>query len=128
MFLDAYASARPKIIQFTTISGMYTPKDLFKDGMYACNNNWINVTKDATITMNAGIRTLSGITLRSSEINTLDNTSTAVVVSPMPNPLMADVVTARVGHIPNIITNVGFSVMIPFFNRSTHVFMGTLLF
>ena len=28
---------------------MYTPKDLFKDGMYACNNNWINVTKDSVI-------------------------------------------------------------------------------
>ena len=81
------------------------------------------VTNAATITINAGMRTLSGITLRSAEIMALDRINTAVVVSPIPRPFMADDVTASVGHIPSIITNVGFSVIIPFFKRSTHVFM-----
>jgi hypothetical protein len=31
----------------------------------------------------------------------------------MPAPLMAEVVTANVGHIPSINTNVGFSLKIP---------------
>ena len=64
--------------------------------------------------MNAGIRTLSGITFLSNDINALESIRTAVVVSPMPSPFMAEDVTARVGHIPSIITKVGFSVIIPF--------------
>ena len=41
-----------------------------------------------------------------------------VVVSPIPIPLMADVVIASVGHIPSISTKVGFSLMIPLYKRS----------
>ena len=44
----------------------------------------------------------------------LENINTAVVESPIPAPLIADVVTANVGHIPNRSTNVGFSLTIPF--------------
>ena len=50
-FLEAYASARPRMIQFTTISGIYTPKDSDKEGVYACMINCTTVTRDATITM-----------------------------------------------------------------------------
>ena len=42
-----------------------------------------------------------------------DITRTTVVESPIPAPLIADVVTARVGHIPKIRTKVGFSLIIP---------------
>ncbi len=42
-----------------------------------------------------------------------DMIRTAVVVSPIPTPLIAEVVTARVGHIPSIKTNVGFSLITP---------------
>ena len=56
-------------------------------------------------------------------MNTLDRMSTAVVVRPMPRPLIADDVTARVGHIPSIITKVGFSVIMPFFKRSVQEFI-----
>ena len=83
----------------------------------------MTVTNDATITMNAGIRTLSGITFLSNDINALESIRTAVVVSPMPSPFMAEDVTARVGHIPSIITKVGFSVIIPFFNLSVQELM-----
>ncbi len=52
------------------------------------------VTNDATTTMNAGILTPSGIALRSNEIIRFDNASTTVEESPIPIPLIADVVTA----------------------------------
>ena len=63
--------------------------------------------------MNAGILTPSGITLRSNEIIRFDNASTTVEESPIPIPLIADVVTASVGHIPSVKTRVGFSLIIP---------------
>ncbi len=54
--------------------------------------------------MNAGILTPSGIALRSNEIIRFDNASTTVEESPIPIPLIADVVTASVGHIPSVST------------------------
>ena len=81
------------------------------------------VTRDATITMYAGIRTRSGITLRKADIIILENIKTTVVESPIPIPLTADVVTARVGHIPSIRIKVGFSFTIPLYKRSVHLFM-----
>jgi len=77
--------------------------------------------------MNAGILTESGITLRNIEINIFDSTSTTVVDSPIPKPLIADVVTARVGHIPNIRTKVGFSLIRPLYTLSVHLFMTNYL-
>ena len=59
--------------------------------------------------INAGIRTLFGIMCLNKEIIALLSTSTAVVVNPIPSPLMAEVVTASVGHIPSVSTKVGFS-------------------
>ena len=73
--------------------------------------------------MYAGIRTRSGIIFLSAEISRLEKIKTAVVVSPIPRPLMAVVVVARVGHIPNIRTKVGFSLMIPLYKRSIYLFM-----
>ena len=71
------------------------------------------VTKEAIITINAGILTLEGITLRKREIKRLLRASTTMVVSPIPSPLMAEVVTASVGHMPSISTKVGFSFTTP---------------
>ena len=42
-----------------------------------------------------------------------DITRTTVEESPIPIPLIADVVTASVGHIPSVRTNVGFSLIKP---------------
>lgn len=52
----------------------------------------------------------------------LDAARITVVVSPIPIPLVADVVMASVGHIPSISTKVGFSLMIPLYKRSAGVF------
>jgi len=71
------------------------------------------VTKLATITIKAGILTLSGIILRSSDIIRLLSASTTIVERPMPSPFIADVVTASVGHMPRVSTKVGFSFIIP---------------
>ena len=72
------------------------------------------VTKAAMTTMKTGMRTLSGVRLLSSEMTTLVQMSTTIVASPIDSPLMADVVVARVGHMPSIRTNVGFSLTMPF--------------
>ena len=58
------------------------------------------VTNVAITTIKQGIRTVSGITFLSREINRFAKISTAVVERPMPIPLIAEDVTARVGHIP----------------------------
>ena len=50
------------------------------------------------------------------EMAMLEHTSTNVVASPMPMPLDAMVVTARVGHIPRRVTRVGFSRISPLVN------------
>ena len=80
------------------------------------------VTKDATTTINAGIRTPSGMNFLRREIIRLDIARTTVVVRPIPIPLIADVVTASVGHMPSTSTKVGFSLIIPFTRRSAVVF------
>ena len=81
------------------------------------------VTNEATMTMNAGILTLSGMILRSAEIIRLDMISTAVVESPIPSPFEPEVVTASVGHIPSISTSVGFSLIMPLYKRSRYLFI-----
>ena len=54
-------------------------------------------------------------------IKQFDKTSTTIVLSPIPAPLINEDVTASVGHIPNIKTNVGFSFIIPLYNLSKHL-------
>ena len=72
-----------------------------------------SVTKAAMMTIKEGIRILSGMILVTSEITRLDITSTNAVASPIPMPLIAEVVTPKVGHIPNKSAKVGFSLNMP---------------
>ena len=111
------------MIQLTTIRGMYIPSAALRLGKKPSIKSCTTVTKEATITMNAGIRTLSGITFLNIDINQFDIIRTTRVESPIPNPLTADVVTARVGHIPSISTKVGFSFTIPLYNLSIDSFI-----
>src|SRR5699024_5491185 len=69
---------------------------------------------------------LSGMIFLNMEITILENISTTVVDNPIPTPLMADVVTASVGHIPSVRTKVGFSLIIPLIKRS--IGFGFILF
>jgi hypothetical protein len=64
--------------------------------------------------MNAGMRTLSGITFLTSEITRFDITNTNAVAAPIPKPFTADEVTPNVGQHPSNNTNTGFSRMTPF--------------
>ncbi len=89
------------------------PNASFTSGRYAFKRCSTIVTNDATTTIYDGILTLSGINLRNADISRFANARTTVVESPMPIPLAADVVTARVGHIPSIMINVGFSFITP---------------
>ena len=82
----------------------------------------IIVTKDAMMMMYAGMRTLSGMMLRSRLMNRFEKISTAVTARPMPMPFMPDVVMASVGHMPSISTNVGFSQIRPFSRTLMKVF------
>ena len=81
------------------------------------------VTKPAMTTIKAGIRTASGMSRFKRDIITLEQISTKVVASPILSPLMADVVVAKVGHIPRRRTKVGFSVMIPLVIVLIYLFM-----
>ena len=65
------------------------------------------------ITIKPGIRILSGIRFATSEMAKLDSTRTKAVANPIPKPLMAEVVTPSVGHIPSRSTKVGFSLKNP---------------
>jgi hypothetical protein len=113
-FLAAKASARPRITQFTTISGMKRPSDESMSGRKALMTSCRIVTKAAITTMNTGIRTLSGVIDFRQEMTKLVQISTAIVANPIDMPFMAEVVVANVGHIPSIKTNVGFSLTMPF--------------
>ena len=106
------------------------PSAALMSGRYASIRNCTTVTKVAMITMNAGILTLFGITFLSSEMIRLLIISTAVVARPMPSPFIAEVVTARVGHIPRVRTKVGFSLNNPLASLSigeSDFFLGSLI-
>jgi len=110
---EANASARPRTIQFTTINGIKRPSCSCRSGRYPAITKSTTVTKDAIITIKAGILTLSGIKFLTREITTLDMSKTNVVAKPIPRPLMAVDVTPRVGHIPSSWTKTAFSLKNP---------------
>ena len=115
-FFDAKDSARAKMMQLTTISGINMPSACDKSGRNALSSMSIIVTKDAMMMMYAGMRTLSGMTLRSRLMNRFEKISTAVTARPMPMPLKRLVVMARVEHIPSSCTRTGFLVSRPSLN------------
>ena len=67
------------------------------------------VTNDAMTTMKDGIRTLEGMMFLSDDTTMLEQTNTKVVARPIPMPFIAEVVTARAGHIPSTSTKIGCS-------------------
>jgi hypothetical protein len=58
----------------------------------------------------------------------LEHRSTNVVAKPIDIPLIAEVVVASVGHIPNTKAKVGFSLNMPFSNVFDELFIAILLF
>lgn len=112
-FLQAKASARPRIIQFTTISGMYKPSVAYIAGTNACIIICRIVTKDAITTTKTGMRTISGVRFFIRDITRFEHINTNIVANPIDRPFIADVVVASVGHIPRRRTNVGFSFITP---------------
>ena len=91
---------------------------MLRSSRNALRNRSTMVTKVAMITINTGIRTCFGIMLRTIETMRLEQVSTNTTARPMVSPLMADVVTARVGHIPSSMTSMGFSFQNPFKNST----------
>lgn len=85
------------------------------------------VTKDAMTTMNEGILTREGMKFLSREMTTLEQTKTKVVAKPIAIPLMAAVVTARVGHIPKTKRKIGFSLQKPLVNSLAIVILAPSL-
>jgi hypothetical protein len=71
------------------------------------------VTNEAMITINDGILTLSGIKFLIRVTTMLEEKRTNVVASPIPRPLVAEDVTARVGQSPSNNTNTGLSLINP---------------
>ena len=60
--MKAKDSARAKMMQFTTIRGMYMPSALDRSGRNAFSSRSTMVTKEAITTMKDGMRTFSGMT------------------------------------------------------------------
>ena len=114
VFLEAKASALPNTIQFTTINGINKPNCACNAGKKPAITKSTMVTKEAIITINEGILTLSGIRFLTSAITVLDISNTKVVAKPIPNPFMAVEVTPKVGHNPSSKLKTGFSRMKPF--------------
>ena len=112
-FLLAKASARPRIIQFTTISGMKTPSAESRLGAYALISIWMIFTSVAMITIYTGIRISDGVILRIREMITLDMINTTITATPIPMALFSVVVMARVEQSPRYRENTGFSRMNP---------------
>jgi len=121
--LEANASALPKTMQFTTISGTNIPRDFESAGKYAFMVSSTIVTKVAMMTIKQGILIFEGIKFLIEETIILDPKSTNVAATPMPNPFKTLVETARVGHNPRASLNVGFSIKIPFENSRKSFFI-----
>ena len=112
--LEANISARPRMMQFTTIRGRKMPREASREGRYALTSICSTVTKVAMTVMYAGRRTLSGMILRRAEMAMFEQIRTNVAATPMPRPLTARVVTARVGQVPSTRRREGFSFRRPF--------------
>src|SRR3972149_6086575 len=96
------------MMQLTTMSGINRARDGFNSaGKYAFMSNFTIVTKEAITTINQGIRISRGIYDRTMEIIKLEQTSTKVAAPPIASPFFTEVVTARLGQIPNTSTNKG---------------------
>src|SRR3990170_8768448 len=117
LFLYAKDSARYMMIQLTTMSGINIPSDAFNSGgKYAFMSSSTIVTNAAITTIKHGIRISRGIYDRTMEIIKLEQTSTKVAAPPIASPFFTEVVTARLGQIPNTSTNIGLYSSIPLVN------------
>ena len=110
------ASARPMMMQLTTISGMNTPSASLSAGMNAWSSRSTIVTKPAMTTTNIARRISSGIILRIAEITTLQQVRMMRTDRPMPTPLNSEVVIAMVAHMPICCTRTGLLVTRPSLN------------
>ena len=116
LFLEAKASARPRMMQLTTIRGMNTPRFSARAGTKAWSSRSTMVTKVAMTTMKQAMRILLGMILRSREMTTLAQMRMMVTDRPMPMPLKRVVVMASTEHMPRSCTSTGFWVIRPSLN------------
>jgi len=95
------------------MSGIKSPRDAYRAGTKACMRSCTIVTKPAITTIKLGIRTASGTRCLIIEITVFEQMRTNMVASPIAIPFAAELVVARVGHMPSRRTKVGFSVVMP---------------
>jgi hypothetical protein len=100
-FLEAKASARPRIMQLTTIRGINTPSCREMEKKYAFITSSTITTNVAITTIYEAILTFLGMRFLIEEMMTLEKKRTKVTQSPMPIPFSTAVVMARVGHKPS---------------------------
>jgi hypothetical protein len=118
VFFEEKASCLPNIIQFTTISGMYGPRDLLISGKNAFKNKSHTVTNVAITTVNVAMRTCGGTIFLIRDITTEVEHKTNITANPMEAPFTKEVVTASVGHIPRSCLKIGWSLHRPFRNTA----------
>ena len=112
LWLHAYASARPRIIQLTTINDKNAPNAVYRSTAYAFKNICKIVTNVAITTMYTGIWISSGVIGAIKLTTTLLNTNTKITPAPIPSALLIEVEIANVEQIPRYNPNTGLSVSI----------------
>lgn len=128
LFFAAKASALPNTIQFTTISGIKIPKLSARAGKYAFITISTIVTKVAITTIKAGIRTRSGMKFLKMEMTIFEQINTNIVANPILIPLIAELVVANAGHIPNNKTKTGLSLITPLINILIFFLIALIIF
>src|SRR3989304_1986078 len=94
---EAKASCRPRMMQFTTISGTNGPIALWMTGCVAWSVMSAMLTNVAMIMMYAEIRTSFGMNRLSEDTIRLENTSTKATAMLIATALATVLVTARAG-------------------------------
>jgi hypothetical protein len=113
LFKEAKLSTLAKRIQLTTINGRKRPSLSYKSGRKALTTISTIVEKVAIMRIYAGILTFLGITFLRRDTIALAQTKTNKTDNPIPIPLEAEVVIARVGQVPSTSLKVALLFIIP---------------
>ena len=116
VFFWQNASARPMMMQLTTIRGMNTPRASLSAGTNACRSRSTMVTKPAITTTKIASLISLGMIFLIAATTTLQQVRMMRTERPIPTPLNRLVVIAMVAHIPMSCTRTGLLVIRPSLN------------
>ena len=113
LFREANASARPRMMQLTTMSATKGPSCLWTTGTAASRSRSASVTKVAMISTYEVMRTSCGMNRLREATSRFEPSRTNPVAIAMASPFATLLVTASTGQSPSICTTTGFSRQTP---------------